>query len=101
MTIFLVGDMENFGYMFADAEMTAAYYGHFVLNPMNFPDIKKIQEALIDCSDAILLLKGWANTSRMVDLFNYATKVAKIPSITYSPKAGKRMKSELTKGVKH
>lgn len=96
MTIFIIGDPEK-PYAFSDAEMVISYYGHVPLNPTNIPEIWSIQEAMLDVSDAILLLKGWDKSKIAVKQYKYAIEDSK-QIIFYRPKS-ERMTMEAFKAL--
>ena len=98
MTIFLVGDPQEHAYTFADAEMVVRHFGHDVLNPLMFPDNEKVIEAMIGCSDYMLLLQGWGSSSKAQDWHWYGSEVMHIPSFVYSPRATKKMADFFNKG---
>jgi len=83
--IFLIGDTEKVD-RFCDAEMVVQYYGHDVINPLNFPEIWELTEAMIDAADTVMLLKGWQNSESASKQYVYA-KEQKKNVIIYSPKS--------------
>ena len=72
MTAFISGQitkrMARYQYDFADAQMTLEFLGYKVLNPAWLPkglkieDYVKIDNAMLECSDVIVLLPGWENS---------------------------------------
>ena len=60
--------MARYQYDFADAQMTLEFLGYKVLNPAWLPkglkieDYVKIDNAMLECSDVIVLLPGWENS---------------------------------------
>lgn len=72
MTAFISGPitkrMARYQYDFADAQMVLEFLGYKVLNPAWLPkglkieDYVKIDNAMLECSDVIVLLPGWENS---------------------------------------
>lgn len=72
MTAFISGPitkrMARCQYDFADAQMVLEFLGYKVLNPAWLPkglkieDYVKIDNAMLECSDLIVLLPGWENS---------------------------------------
>ena len=72
MTVFISGQitqkMRTYQYDFADAQMVLEFLGYKVLNPAWLPkglkieDYVKIDNAMLECSDVIVLLPGWENS---------------------------------------
>jgi hypothetical protein len=72
VTAFISGPITNridtYQYAFADAQMTLEFLGYKVLNPAWLPkglkieDYVKIDNAMLECSDVIVLLPGWENS---------------------------------------
>ena len=72
MTVFISGPITNrlktYQYAFADAQMALEFLGYKVLNPAWLPkglkieDYVKIDNAMLECSDVIVLLPGWENS---------------------------------------
>lgn len=93
-TIFLIGDPEKVN-TFCDAEMVCGYYGHSVLNPLNVPEIWDLQEAMIDASDAVLLLKGWQKSETASRQYSYASEEKNKKVVFYSAKSEKNTRAAL------
>ena len=72
MTAFISGPITNristYQYAFVDAQMVLEFLGYKVLNPAWLPkglkieDYVKIDNAMLECSDVIVLLPGWENS---------------------------------------
>ena len=72
MTAFISGPITNridtYQHAFADAQMVLEFLGYKVLNPSWLPkglkieDYVKIDNAMLECSDVIVLLPGWENS---------------------------------------
>lgn len=72
MTAFISGPItnriDNYQHAFADAQMVLEFLGYKVLNPAWLPkglkieDYVKIDNAMLECSDVIVLLPGWENS---------------------------------------
>lgn len=72
MTAFISGPITNridtYQHFFADAQMVLEFLGYKVLNPAWLPkglkieDYVKIDNAMLECSDVIVLLPGWENS---------------------------------------
>ena len=92
-TVYLIGDSERTN-SFYDAEMVTRFYGHIALNPINVPEIWEIQEAMIDASDAVLLLKGWEKSKSATMQYEYATSDKSKLLMFYAPKSEKMTKAE-------
>ena len=99
MTIFIIGDSDK-PYMFNDAEMVISFYGHIPLNPTRIPEIWTIQEAMLDVSDALLLLKGWEKSPLAVKQYNYAKEDNK-HVIFYSAKSERTTREAFKKLEKY
>lgn len=93
--IYLIGNPININ-TFCNAEMVAKYYGHTVINPLYAPDILTIQEAMIDASDAVLLLEGWKNSESARRQYSYSqTKNHIKTEIRYNASNQSKMQKEL------
>lgn len=72
VTAFISGAITNridtYQHAFADAQMVLEFLGYKVLNPAWLPkglkieDYVKIDNAMLECSDVIVLLPGWENS---------------------------------------
>ena len=91
--VYLIGDSEKID-AFCDAEMVVKYYGHTPLNPLCVPEIWEIQEAMIDCADVFLLLKGWEASESASKQYQYATSDKSRRVLFYSPKSEKLTRNE-------
>jgi hypothetical protein len=94
-TVYLIGDPKNIN-SFCNAEMVAKFYGHTVINPMYVPEILELQDAMIDASDAVILLNGWKNCDSAKRQFAYSqNKDRKKADVHYNSGNVTRMKEAL------
>ena len=95
MKIYIAGPMtgiENYNReaFFGMADYLASF-GHVCLNPANHPDGLTQKEymhlcfAMIDVCDAIVMLKGWENSTGAKKEYNYAEQMCKRSYMGWKP----------------